>query len=104
MKDLLLTIVREINILEDHISDQLNQLVVAIWTWVLPSPVVGFLVCHNHLTVYQFVINQSDLTLIHFFCFIQKVKDTVGTGKRHKDKVQLLRHLSNRAVEGTVQL
>ena len=104
MKNLFLTIVREINVLEDHISDQLGQLVVTIWTWVLPSPVVGFLVCHNHLTVYQFVVDQSDLTLVNFFCFIQKVKDTVSTSKGHKDKVKLLRNLSNWAVEGTVQL
>ena len=104
MKDLFLTIVREINILEEHISDQLDQLIVAIWTWVFPSPEVGFLVCHNHLTIYQFVVDQSDLTLVNFFCFIQKVKDTVCTSKGHKDKVKLLRHLSNRTIEGTVQL
>ena len=104
MKDLFLTIVREINVLEDHISDQLDQFVVAIWTWVFPSPKIGFLVCHNHLTIYQFVVDQSDLTLVNFFWFVQKVKDTVSTSKCHKNKVQLLRDLSNRSVEGTVQL
>ena len=104
MKDLFLTIVREINVLEDHISDQLGQLVVAIWTGVFPSPKIGFLVCHDHLTVYQFVIDQSDLTLVNFFCFIQQVKDTVCTSKCHKNKVKLLRHLSNRTIEGAVQL
>ena len=104
MKDLFLTIVREINVLEDHISDQLDQFVVAIWTWVFPSPEIGFLVCHNHLTIYQFVVDQSDLTLVNFFWLIQEVKDTVSTCKCHKNKVQLLRDLSNRTVEGTVQL
>ena len=104
MKNLFLTIVREINILEDHIPDQLNQFVVTIWTWVFPSPEIGFLVCHNHFPIYQFVVNQSHLTLVNFFWFIQKVKDTVSTSKGHKDKVKLLRHLSNWAVEGTVQL
>ena len=104
MKDLFLTIVREINVLEDHISDQLNQFVFPIWTWVFPSPKIGFLVCHNHLTINQFVVDQSDLTLVNFFWFVQKVKDTVSTSKCHKNKVQLLRDLSNRTVEGTIQL
>ena len=104
MKDLFLTIVREINVLEDHISDQLDQFVVAIWTWVFPSPEIGFLVCHNHLTIYQFVVDQSDLTLVNFFWLIQEVKNTISTCKRHENKVELLRDLSNRSVEGTVQL
>ena len=47
MQDLLLAIIGEVYIVEDHIPYQRHQLVLALWTWMFPSPTIGLLVGDN---------------------------------------------------------
>ena len=104
MKNLFLPIIREINIIKDHISNHLHKLVIPIWTWVFPSPFVGFLISFDHFSIDQFIIDQRHFSLVDFFFFIQEIKDTISTSQSHQDKVQLLRDLGDGTREGTVQL
>ena len=104
VEDLVLLIVREVYIGKDDISDQFDQFVVAIFPRVFPSPKVGLLISDDHTTIDLFIVDQGDFPFIHFDFFIQEIKDPISPSQSHEDKVQLLRYLGDRPVEGTVEL
>ena len=104
VKDLVLIIVGEVYICKDDISDQFDQFVVAVFPRVFPSPEVGLLISDDHATIDLFIVDQGDFPFIHFDFFIQEIKDPISPSKSHEDKVQLLRYLGDRPIEGTVEL
>ena len=104
VKDLVLIIVGEVYICKDDISDQFDQFVVAVFPRVFPSPEVGLLISDDHATIDLFIVDQGHFPFIHFNFFIQEIKDPISPSQSHEYKVQLLRYLGNRPVEGTVEL
>ena len=77
VEDLVLIIVREVYIVKDDISDQLDQFIVSIFPRVFPSPEVGLLISDDHTTINLFIVDQGHFPFIHFDFFIQEIKDPI---------------------------
>ena len=97
-------VVAKINVLEDNASLQLTVINRSVRLMrMLPCPSSGTLFRLGELSIFFFCIDECYISFVEFRLLIHQTEDTVGTGKCHNDRVQLLADLVDRHVEALVE-
>ena len=104
MENDLVGIITKVYILQDHITLQLDIISGTLsFVEMLPCPAAGTFVGFGKNTIFLFCIDESNVAFIHFWLFIQKIKDTFCTCKSHNNTVELLADLVDRHVETLIE-
>ena len=71
---------------------------------MLPGPAAGALVGLGNVAVFiNYRVDQTDVALILLRLLVHQLKDTLRTGQRHDDGIDLVGHLGDGHIEGTGQ-
>ena len=105
MQNDLIRVITEIHIEEADIAADLRVGGGAVLVRVLPRPDVGLFRGFNEFAVLVVLgVNESNVAVVYLRLLVHQLKDTLGTGKRHNDGVELLRNLRYRLGERLGQL
>ena len=97
-------VVAKINVFEDNASLQLTVINRSVRLMrMLPCPSSGTLFRLGELSVFFFCIDECYISFVELRLLIHQTEDTVGTGKCHNNRVQLLADLVDRHVEALVE-
>ena len=101
----LIRVITEIHIEEADIAADLRVGGGAVLVRVLPRPDVGLFRGFSEFAVLIVLgVNESNVAVVYLRLLVHQLKDTLGTGKRHNDGVELLRDLRYRLGERLGQL
>ena len=105
VQDDLIRIIAEIHIKEADIAADLCIGGGAVLVRMLPRPDVGLFRGFNEFAVLVVLgVDESNVAVVYLRLLVHQLKDTLGTGKRHNDGVELLRNLRYRLGERLGQL
>ena len=101
--DLVITI-SEVNAIQNNITFQFDIICFASgFVKMLPCPASCTFLGLNQLTILFFHIYQGHISVIYLRLLVQKVEDTLRSGKCHNNTVKLLAYLIDRLAEALVK-
>ena len=99
----LIRVITEIDIIKDHVTFQFDIIDTAVCLMgMLPCPHTGTLFGFNDLTVFFSGTHESDIAVVSFRFLVEQFKDTLRTGKRHDNIVELHTKLVDRLAEALI--
>ena len=101
----LIVVIAEIHVVEHHVAGQFRVGDGAVRLMgVLPGPHAGALPALYDITIGIFLrADKRYIPFVHFRRFIHQLKNTVGAGKGHDNRVELLADLGDGLVEVSVE-
>ena len=105
MQDDFIRVVAEVHIEEAHVAAQLCEGGRAVLVRVLPRPDAGFSLGFDQLAFLVVAgVDEGYIAVISLRLLVHQLEDTLRACKRHDDRVELLRNLSDRHGERLGQL
>ena len=99
----LIRVITEIDIIKDYVTFQLDIIHTAVCLMgMFPCPHTGALFGFDDLPVFFSGADECNITVIYFRLFVEQFKDSLRTGKRHDNIVELHTKLVDRLAEALI--